>query len=147
MAIACLESRSTDLDILCQESVRTSSPGNSAPRCRFHGDPHLDYQFPESAGRWQDRCWLLLEVSSQRQPLSLFTCLWLAKCPADSPGDSTVAIFQKGSVLLSKAFTLVTSPYPKALKSICCSDRRFGKMVTLSLRLPWASGQLKKPGL
>lgn len=58
MAIACLESRSTELDILGGTAVRKawgplicSSPGNSAPRRRFHGDSDLDYQFPESAGR------------------------------------------------------------------------------------------------
>lgn len=114
--MACLESRSTDLDILGGTAVRKawgplicSSPGNSAPHCHFHGDSDLDYQFPESAGRWQDRCCFWKSVPRGNSfPLSLPVA---AKCPADSPGDSAVAVFQKGSMLLSKAITLVTSPH------------------------------------
>lgn len=114
--MACLESRSTDLDILGGTAVRKawgpvicSSPGNSASHCHFHGDSDLDYQFPESAGRWQDRCCFRKSVPRGNSfPLSLPVA---AKCPADSPGDSTVAVFQKGSMLLSKAITLVTSPH------------------------------------
>lgn len=103
--MACLESRSTDLDILGGTAVRKawgplicSSPGNSAPHCRFHGDSDLDYQFPESAGRWQDRCCFWKSVPRGNSfPLSLFPCLWLQSVQLTALGTALWPYFRKGA--------------------------------------------------
>lgn len=154
MAIACLESRSTDLDILGGTAVRKvwgplicSSPGNSAPRCHFHGYSYSDYQFPESAGRWQGRCCFWKSVPRGNSlPLSLPMA---GKVSSWQPWRQHCGRISEREHAALKGYHSgrLPSHYPKAMKSICCSDRRFGKMVTLSLGLPWASGQPKKPGL
>lgn len=170
MAIACLESRCIDLDILGGIAVRKgwgplmcSSPGNSAPQCHFHRDSDFDHQFPESAGRWQDRC-CFWKVSSQRRPFpfpslpapvwqsvqltALKTALWLyfRKGACCSQRLSLWSLLFKSSQG-HEINLLLRWVFRKMVMGGGCKKEKKKKKNGHIVPGPWALGQQKNPDL
>lgn len=110
--------------LCCQESVRTSDLLFTWERCPSVSLSQTLRLWPSVP--WE--CWgvteqmLLLKSQFPEVTLSFFTCLWLAKCTADSPQrQHHGCILQREHAALKGYHSgHFPSRHPRAMKLICC---------------------------